>query len=134
MCGIGWTRRRAVHDNEGRVPYLAYNPFWYKLAAFVLAAVVASIGGMLYPVLRGFAAPNLFAFEVSAKAVVMALVGGIGTLSGALAGGGFITFLESVVATLTERYLMLLGLLFVVFVLFCPDGLIGLVRRKLSRL
>lgn len=124
---------RAIHNNEGRVACLGYDPFWYKLAAFVLAAVVASIGGMLYPVLRGFAAPNLFSFEVSAKAVVMALVGGIGTLSGALAGGGVITFLESVVATLTERYLTLLGVLFVGFVLFCPDGLIGLLRRKFSR-
>lgn len=125
---------RGLHDNESRVPYLGYDPFRYKLAAFVLAAVIAGIGGMLYPVLRGFVGPNLFAFEISARAVVMALVGGIGTLIGGLAGGGLITFLESVTATLTERYLTLLGAIFVIFVLFCPDGLIGFIRRKLHRL
>src|SRR5215470_10385899 len=68
---------QAVRDNPDRVPYLGYNPFWYKLAA-----EVAAFGGLLYPLLRGFVGPNLFGFEVSTKAVVMALVGGIGTLLG----------------------------------------------------
>lgn len=120
---------RAIRANADRVPYLGYNPFWYKLTAYVLAAEVAAFGGLMYPLLRGFVAPHLFGFEVSTKAVVMALVGGIGTLIGPLLGGGIITFLESVLGSYTERHLIVLGAIFVVFVLFLPDGLMGLVQR-----
>jgi branched-chain amino acid transport system permease protein len=124
---------RAIRDNADRVPYLGYNPFWYKLIAYVLAAEVAAFGGLMYPLLRGFVAPHLFGFEVSTKAVVMALVGGIGTLIGPLIGGGAITFLESVLGSYTERHLIVLGAIFVVFVLFLPDGLMGLMRRVAKR-
>jgi branched-chain amino acid transport system permease protein len=87
----------------------------------------------MYPLLRGFVGPDLFGFEVSTKAVVMALVGGIGTLIGPLVGGGIITFLESVLGSYTEHHLIALGAIFVVFVLFLPDGLMGLVRRAGGR-
>jgi branched-chain amino acid transport system permease protein len=119
----------AIRDNADRVPYLGYNPFWYKLFAYVMAAQVAAFGGLVYPLLRGFVAPNLFGFEISTKAVVVSLVGGIGTLLGPLVGSTIITFLESVIGSYTERHLFVLGLIFVVFVLFLPDGLVGLLRR-----
>ena len=77
---------RAIRDNADRVPYLGYNPFWYKLLAYVMAAEIAAFGGLIYPLLRGFVAPHLFGFEVSTKAVVMSLVGGVGTLLGPLLG------------------------------------------------
>jgi len=123
----------AVRENAVRVPYLGYNPFWYKLLAYVLAAQIAAFGGMVYPMLRGFVGPNLFGFEMSTKAVVMSLVGGVGTLIGPLLGSPIITFLESVVGSFTERHLLVLGVIFVVFVMFLPDGLCGLLRRVAAR-
>ena len=48
---------RAIRDNSDRVPYLGYNPFWYKLLAYVMAAQIAAFGGLIYPLLRGFVAP-----------------------------------------------------------------------------
>ena len=51
-----------------------------------MAAQIAAFGGLIYPMLRGFVAPHLFGFEVSTKAVVMSLVGGVGTLIGPLDG------------------------------------------------
>ena len=123
---------RGLHENDSRIPYLAYNPFWYRLAAFILAANVAAIGGAIYPLLRGFVGPNLFAFELSVKAVVMALVGGIGTLIGALMGGGVITFLESVISTVTTHHSLAIGALFVACVLFFPGGLAGAMRDGLA--
>ncbi len=120
---------RAIRDNSDRVPYLGYNPFWYKLLAYVMAAQIAAFGGLIYPLLRGFVAPHLFGFEVSTKAVVMSLVGGVGTLIGPLMGSVIITFLESVVGSYTERHLILLGIIFIVFVVFLPDGLSGLAQR-----
>jgi branched-chain amino acid transport system permease protein len=124
---------RAIRDNADRVPYLGYNPFWYKLLAYLLAAEIAAFGGLIYPLLRGFVGPDLFGFEVSTKAVVMSLVGGVGTLLGPLAGSAIITFLESVVGSYTERHLFVLGAIFIVFVIFLPDGLCGLAQRLLGR-
>src|SRR5262249_41215308 len=123
---------RAIRDNADRVPYLGYNPFWYKLAAYMMAAQIAAFGGLIYPLLRGFVAPNLFGFEVSTKAVVMSLVGGVGTLIGPLAGSVIITFFESMIGSYTERHLLVLGVIFIVFVLFLPDGLCGLLRRSFA--
>jgi branched-chain amino acid transport system permease protein len=124
---------RAIRDNSDRVPYLGYNPFWYKLLAYVMAAQIAAFGGLIYPFLRGFVAPHLFGFEVSTKAVVVSLVGGIGTLLGPLVGSVIITFLESVIGSYTERHLFVLGAIFVVFVMVLPDGLLGLAGRLLPR-
>ena len=118
-----------VRDNADRVPYLGYDPFWYKLLAYIMAAQIAAFGGLIYPLLRGFVAPHLFGFEVSTKAVVMSLVGGVGTLLGPLIGSVIITFVESFVGSYTERHLIVLGVIFIVFVLFLPDGLCGLARR-----
>ena len=120
---------RAIRDNPERVPNLGYDPFWYKLLAYMLAAQIAAFGGMIYPLLRGFVAPHLFGFEVSTKAVVMSLVGGVGTLLGPLVGSAVITFLESIVGSYTERHLLVLGVIFIVFVMFLPEGLCGLIRK-----
>lgn len=123
---------QAVRDNPDRVPYLGYNPFWYKLLIYVLAAEVAAIGGLFYPLLRGFVTPHLLGFEVSTKAVVMTLVGGVGTVIGPLLGGVIITFMETMIGSYFERHLLLLGVIFIVFVLFLPDGIVGLARRWLG--
>lgn len=123
---------RGLHENESRVAYLAYNPLVYRLAAFVLAANVAAIGGMMYPPLRGFVGPNLFAFELSVKAVVMSLVGGVGTLVGPLIGGVLITFLDSIISTFIAHHSLVVGALFVACVLFFPGGLAGVLQSGLA--
>ena len=119
----------AIRDNASRVPYLGYNPFWYKFLAYILAAEVAALGGLFYPLLRGFVGPDLFGFEISTQSVVMALVGGMGTLIGPLVGGVVITLLQSVLGSYTERHLFVLGIIFILFVRFLPGGLFGLLRR-----
>jgi branched-chain amino acid transport system permease protein len=119
----------AIRENAERVPYLGYNPFWYKFFAYLIAAEVAAVGGLFYPLLRGFVGPDLFGFEVSTQSVVMALVGGVGTLIGPLVGGAVITFLQSVIGSFTERHLFVLGVIFILFVRFLPGGLFGLLRR-----
>src|SRR5262249_46719794 len=85
---------RAIRDNSDRVPYPGSNSFWYKLLAYVMAAKVAAVGGLIYPLLRGFVAPHLFGFEVSTKAVVMSLVGGVATLLAPLACSLIVPFLH----------------------------------------
>jgi branched-chain amino acid transport system permease protein len=122
----------ALHDNPARVPYLGYRPLGYKLVAFVIAANVAALGGMLYPFLRGFASPVLFGFEYSTKGVVMALVGGLGSLIGPVLGAAIVTFGEDALSDLTRHHLFAIGALFVAFVLYAPAGIAGALTHWLK--
>ena len=123
----------AIRDNEGRVAFVGYNPFWHKWLAFVLAAAVAGVGGFFHPLLRGFASPDLLGFEVSSKAVVMTIVGGMGTLLGPVFGAVIITFVELFVGIATERHLLVIGALFVLCVIFRPTGLLGGIAQRRPR-
>lgn len=114
-----------IRTNEGRLAYLGYNTFWYKWLAFILSAQVTAAGGFFYPILRGFASPELFGFETSTKAVIMALMGGLGTIIGPVFGSGLLTGLEMAISAFTSHHLIILGIFFVLFVLYRPQGIFG---------
>jgi len=115
----------AIRVNAHRVAFLGFAAWRYKLAVFVLAAVVAGFAGALYPMLRGFVSPELMFFTVSGNAVINVIVGGAGTLIGALYGSAILTVLRSVIGSFTEHHQLVIGAIFVVSVIFFPKGLIG---------
>lgn len=115
----------AIRTNESRVPFLGFSPWRAKLIAFVVAADVAALAGSLYPMLRGFVSPELFAFQASGNAVIMVILGGSGTLAGALYGASILTALKSVIGTWSEHHLVIIGGLFMLSVIFLPKGLAG---------
>ena len=121
----------AVRANEPRVPFLGFSPWIVKLSAFVLAAVVAALCGSLYPMLRGVVSPELLMFQTSGNAVIMVILGGVGTLVGPLYGAVILTGLKSIIGTWTEHHLILIGALFMVSVIFLPKGLAGFVLPRL---
>lgn len=121
----------ALKANEKRVPFLGYSTWWPRMVAYVAAAVVAGISGALYPVLRGFVSPELMTFAASGNAVIMAVIGGVGTLVGALYGAIILTGLKSVIGSMTEHHLIVIGLLFIFAILFMPKGVLGLVKPRL---
>ena len=122
----------ALRANDRRVPFLGYHTMPLRLSAYVLAAVIATLSGALYPMLRGFVSPELLFFSTSGTAVITVVVGGVGTLVGALYGGVLLTLLKSVIGTFTEHHLIVIGLLFMGAVIFLPHGLIGMVRPALA--
>jgi branched-chain amino acid transport system permease protein len=124
----------ALRANERRVPFLGYSTRSARLAAYVIAAVVAALSGALYPMLRGFVSPELLFFSTSGNAVITVVIGGVGTLAGALYGGVILTVLKSVVGSITQHHLVVIGLLFMATVIFLPKGLLGLVRPRIERL
>jgi branched-chain amino acid transport system permease protein len=124
----------ALRANERRVPFLGYSTRSARLAAYVIAAVVAALSGALYPMLRGFVSPELLFFSTSGNAVITVVIGGAGTLAGALYGGVILTVLKSVVGSITQHHLVVIGLLFMATVIFLPKGLLGVVRPRLERL
>ena len=124
----------AVRANERRVPFLGYRTISVRLGSYVLAAVIATVSGALYPMLRGFVSPELLFFATSANAVIAVVIGGVGTLVGALYGSIILTVLKSVVGSWTEHHLIVIGLLFMGAVIFMPRGLMGVVRPVVMRL
>jgi branched-chain amino acid transport system permease protein len=123
----------AIRVNESRVGFLGFDPWRYKLAVFVLAANVAALSGALYPMLRGFVSPELMFFQVSGNAVINVIVGGTGTLIGALYGSGILTVLKSVIGSYTPHHHIVIGVIFVISVIFFPKGLIGYLAPALER-
>ncbi len=120
-----------VRINENRMPFLGYRPDRLKLAAFVLAATIAAIAGGLYPMLRGFVSPELMYFEASTNAIVATMIGGTGTLIGPLYGSVILVFLKSIIGTITTHQIMVIGILFMIVVIFFPRGLLGYLRDRL---
>jgi branched-chain amino acid transport system permease protein len=124
----------ALRANEKRVPFLGYRTMTARLAAYVIAALIAALSGALYPMLRGFVSPELLFFSTSGNAVITVVTGGVGTLVGALYGGVLLTMLKSFVGSYTEHHLIVIGLLFMGAVIFLPRGLMGIVRPAVERL
>ncbi len=123
----------ASRVNQSRVPFLGYRIMNIRLAAYVISALIAGVSGALYPMLRGFVSPELLFFSTSGNAVITVVTGGVGTLVGALYGGVLLTVLKSVVGSYTEHHLIIVGLLFIIAVIFLPRGIMGLMRPAIER-
>jgi branched-chain amino acid transport system permease protein len=137
---------QAIRENERRVSVLGLNPYLYKLGAFVLSAFLASATGVVYLLLQGGANPQVTTADFTLALLVMVVLGGVGTLWGAVLGGVVYEYLDfrliSLANTSTVQSLpgvlrvplseplFLLGVLFIVLVLFVPGGLGGLLRRR----
>jgi len=137
---------QAIRENERRVGVLGLNPYLYKLGAFVFSAFLASAAGVVYLLLQGGANPQVTTADFTLALLVMVVLGGVGTLWGAVLGGIVYQYLDyrlvglantSTVAALPpilrlplSQPLFILGALFIVLVLFVPQGLGGLLRRK----
>jgi branched-chain amino acid transport system permease protein len=82
--------------------------------------------------LRGFVSPELLYFSASGNAVITVIIGGVGTLIGPLYGSIILVGLKSVIGTYTEHHLIVIGVLFMVSVIFFPKGLIGYLHPRLT--
>jgi len=117
----------AVRDTESRTRFLGYRPETYKLVVFVLAAMMAAVGGALYVPQVGIINPSEFAPSNSIEAVIWVAVGGRGTLVGAILGAILVNLGKSwFTSALPEVWLFALGGLFIFVTLFLPKGLMGL--------
>jgi branched-chain amino acid transport system permease protein len=124
----------ALKANERRVPFLGYSVWRARMVCYLAAGLIAGLSGALYPMLRGFVSPELMFFMTSGNAVISVILGGVGTLVGALYGSVFLVIIKSVIGSWTEHHLIVIGVLFMAAVLFLPKGIIGLVRPHVERL
>jgi branched-chain amino acid transport system permease protein len=118
-----------IRDNERRMRALGYPSFRYRFAAFVGAGAIAGIAGSLAAMSNGYATPDLLYWTVSGLALVAVVVGGARSLVGPVLGAFAVLFAQLGLSTYVARWELILGALFIAFVLFVPRGLAGLVRR-----
>jgi len=119
--------QRAVRDSENRVLFSGYATAHFKLFVFVLAAVIAGLGGALYVPQVGIINPSDMAPEKSLETVVWCAVGGRGNLLGPILGAIGVNALKSYATrAFAEQWLYVLGGLFIFSTLFMPKGIIGI--------
>jgi urea transport system permease protein len=125
--------QRAVRDSENRVLFSGYAAANFKLFVFVVSAIIAGLAGALYVPQVGIINPSEMAPDKSLEAVVWVAVGGRGTLIGPIVGAIVVNALKSwATRAFPDLWLIILGAMFAVVVLFLPKGLVGLPAQLLS--
>lgn len=125
-----------VRENERRMRALGYDTARLRLSAFVLAGAIAGIAGALSAYATRFVSAQDAGLGTSVRAFVTVLVGGSGTVGGPIVGSALVSLLERVVPSLLPPELRvsqaILGVLFIAFVLFARQGMVGLGRRLIA--
>ncbi len=127
---------QSIRENEARTRAIGYPVQLYKIVAVMLSGVFAGLAGVLYAIQNEFAAPDFVYFVTSGDTVIWNVMGGIGTLVGPIVGAGFFQLLRELMSRLFGDqfpYLIPLGLIFIVMIIFLPQGLLGFARRWLNR-
>jgi branched-chain amino acid transport system permease protein len=122
-----------IRDSESRMRSLGYNVPLHLFIGFAVSGFFAGVAGALYAMFNNFVSPSTVALEQSVEGVLMMIAGGVGTLFGGFVGAAAIITLENVVSAYTERWQTVLGLTFIVIMIFAPDGIIGALRAVLPR-
>jgi branched-chain amino acid transport system permease protein len=126
---------QSIRENETRTRAIGYPVERYKIVAVMLSGLFAGLAGVLYAIQNRFAAPDFVYFLVSGEAVIYNVMGGIGTLVGPIAGAAFFLLLREGFSRLFTDfpYLIPLGIIFIVMIIFLPQGLLGFARRWLNQ-
>ncbi|MDR7544510.1 MAG: branched-chain amino acid ABC transporter permease [Armatimonadota bacterium] len=124
---------RGIRASEGRMLVLGYNTWIHKYKAFLFAGAFSGLAGALFALYNGFVGPADLHLTASAEGVLMVLLGGPGTLLGPVVGAGLVVFLRNLVSAYTQRWLLILGTVYVLTVMFAPRGVAGAVRDVWAR-
>lgn len=128
----------AIRENEQRTRSLGFKTLGYKIIASVVAGAVASLAGSLYAVSLRFVNTSVLAMDVTLDALMMTIIGGVGTLIGPIIGAGVIEFAQHYLSGLArdypifERWIIFFGILYILAVIFFPRGIVGTVFIKYS--
>jgi branched-chain amino acid transport system permease protein len=120
---------KGIRDAEDRLAPLGYNAAVHKLIAFTISGFFAGVAGLLLAMYNSFVGPSDVFFLASAEGLLMSILGGIATVSGAFAGAAVVVVVTNWVSTYVDRWQTLLGVVFVLVVLFAPDGIAGAWQR-----
>ncbi|GJD52430.1 Vitamin B12 import ATP-binding protein BtuD [Methylobacterium crusticola] len=121
----------AIRENEQRARFLGYPTNRYKLLAFTVSAVITGLAGVLEVFTHRFASAEPLGSAFSGELLAMVVIGGMRSLAGPAIGALFFILFREMLSIWTSDWLFWFGLLFVGFIVFSPDGLVGIGRRLL---
>ncbi|PFN76470.1 branched-chain amino acid ABC transporter permease [Bacillus sp. AFS076308] len=122
---------QAIRENEQRTESLGFQVLHYKIAASVVSGVIAGIAGILYAISLRFVNTSVFSMDITLDALLMTIIGGVGTLVGAIIGAGLIEFAHDWLTALAkehvifERWIIFFGIIYILVVMFFPKGIVG---------
>jgi branched-chain amino acid transport system permease protein len=123
----------AVRDNDDRATYLGYDVAAIKRHAFTISGMFAGFSGALWAHHQSYVSPELLHWTLSGQFLIMTWLGGVGTLIGPLIGGAVLTYFADFLSSIMKNWLIIFGVLYILVVLYAPQGLWGIVIRLVPR-
>jgi branched-chain amino acid transport system permease protein len=124
---------RGTRDQPQRMNALGYNVWLIRFFACVFSGLLTGIAGVLYVYYNQFISPQALALTASAEVVLMVISGGAGTLLGPIVGAALVVIMKNVASAYIARWNFLLGAIFVIIIIFMPEGLVPGIARLLRR-
>lgn len=125
---------QAIRENEQRAESLGYQVLHYKVAASIAAGILAGFAGILYAISLRYVNTSVFSMDITLDALLMTIIGGVGTLVGAIIGSGLIEFAHNWLTELAkqnwifERWIIFFGIVYILTVIFFPKGIVGTLK------
>lgn len=123
----------SIRENETRAAFIGINVRRFKLQAWMLACMLAGICGVLFTYLKGSVSPTMMDANAGGAVLMMTLLGGLGTLWGPFIGAGLFIFGQDYISTMTEHWMIFMGLAVMLLVIFMPKGIAGFVKRVIEK-
>jgi branched-chain amino acid transport system permease protein len=124
---------QGIRESESRMKSLGVNTWLHRYLSYVISGAFASIAGIVWAYYNGFVGPTYLDMTASSELFLMVTLGGPGTLVGPAIGAGAIVLLKNVISAYTQRWLMILGAVYIVTILCAPQGLWNLGARQRSK-
>lgn len=125
---------RGAKENPARIATLGFDVYRFQLAAYAIAGALGGLAGFLLANATNFVSPAYMSWQRSGELLVMVILGGVGSLHGAIMGAGTYLLLEEWLSALTEHWKMIFGPLLVLLVVFASGGLVGAWNEVAQRL
>ena len=124
---------KGIRESESRMKNLGYNTWLHKYLSYVVAGIFSGISGILWAYYNGFVSPSDVEITASFEAFLMVILGGPGTLVGPALGAGIIIFLQNFLSAFTERWLIIIGAIYILTILYLPQGIMALKVRRIIK-
>jgi len=122
---------QGIRENEQRAIFLGYDTVKARTIALVVAGITAGLAGVMYGLLNRFVNTDALGMQMTYNAMLYSLIGGTGTLYGAIVGSGVVIIFQDIllnlrgVAPIFERWLLFFGALYIVVIMYMPHGIVG---------
>jgi len=123
---------KGVRESESRMRVLGYHTWLHKYLGYVTAALFGGVAGVFWAYFDGFISPYNMDLTASIEIILMVILGGPGTLVGPALGAGIIVFLKNFISAYTQRWLLILGTIYILTIFYAPQGLVNVLKDWLK--